>query len=367
MVCLRSPLPADTGGAKDMFERLKAIRNEGVSIYLHYFTKEAEDIPQALRALCEEVHAYPRKTNWDLILKGYPYIIASRSDTKLWERLRKDDHPILFDGIHTTAFLRNIDPTARRIVVRMHNDEVRYYQQLAHFEKNPFRRFYFWWESNRLDSWMRNLPEHTALGCIQEKEMALHKKCYPQVDPFLLPPVIPQTVESSVGTGGYCLYHANLSILENEKAAIWLLKRVFAKIKLPLVIAGKSPSSKLEQLVHFYQHACLVANPSTEEMQDLIRKAQMNVLPSRTRTGIKLKIFDALQYGRHCIINTEMNDSSPWTDSCVIAADATEMAAQIKTLFKMPYTSEMSAQRAERLAYWRSKLDPVAELIKRLW
>lgn len=367
MVCLRCPLPADTGGAKDMLERLKAIRNEGIHIFLHYFSYPNQNTPLELEAYCEEVFVYPRKTNWGMLIKGYPYIIASRGDTHLWERLSKDNYPILFDGIHTTACLHNIDQSARQIVVRMHNDEVRYYQQLTRFEKNPLRRFYFWLESKRISSWMKNLPAHTPLGCIQEKERLQHTRSFPQVDAFLLPPAIPQTVQTQVGSGGYCLYHANLSITENEKAAIWLLKRVFAKIKLPLVIAGKSPSRKLEQLIHFYQHACLVANPSQEEMQDLIRKAQINVLPSRTRTGIKLKIFDSLQFGRHCIINQEMNDSSPWTDSCMIALDANDMAAKIKSHFSIPFTTEMIQQRADRLAYWRSKLNPIEELIKRLW
>ena len=46
--------------------------------------------------------------------------------------------------------------------------------------------------------------------------------------------------------------------------------------------------------VHQYQHVCLIANPSEEEIQDLISKAQVNILPSFNCTGVKLKLLTAL-------------------------------------------------------------------------
>lgn len=253
------------------------------------------------------------------------------------------------------------------MAVRMHNDEVRYYRELARSTRNPLKRFYFLWEAIRLNRWMKKLPRGLSLGCIQEQERITLQTTYPHLETFLLPPVIPSTVFSQTGTGGYCLYHGDLSVPANERAAIWLLKRVFAKLKLPLVIAGKSPSAKLEKLVHFYQHACLVANPTRSELIDLIGKAQINVLPSRTQSGIKLKIFDALQYGRHCVINSEMGASSPWTDSCIVVTDDGQMAEAIQTHYIKPFTQRMIEIRQERLQYWKAQLEPVGELIRRLW
>lgn len=106
--------------------------------------------------------------------------------------------------------------------------------------------------------------------------------------------------------GTFCLYHGNLGVAENEKAAIWLLNEVFFKIKVPLVIAGKNPSRRLDKLAHLCQHTCLVANPSDTELNDLVRLAHINILPSFSDTGIKVKLLHALFEGRHCVVNDAM-------------------------------------------------------------
>ncbi len=81
-----------------------------------------------------------------------------------------------------------------------------------------------------------------------------------------------EEVRSKEGTGCFCLYHGNLSVPENEQAVIWLLKKVFYSLELPLIISGKHPSARLERLIGDYPHACLIADPSEEEMQDLIAR-----------------------------------------------------------------------------------------------
>lgn len=367
MVCLRCPWPADTGGARDMLERLKALHQKGISIHLHYFIKDGEHVAPALEPFCARVHVYRRQALWRRLLIGQPYIIACRADERLLQNLQQDDFPILFDGLHTTAFIQQVVTPGRKIVVRMHNDERRYYRALARYERNLFKRLYFWIESSRIDRWMHRLPKHVQLGCVQEEER-LNLACrYGFEEVFLLPPPIPDKVEILTGLGGYCLYHGNLSVGENERAVTWLLRRVFAGIKLPLVVTGKAPSRKLEQLIHFYQHACLVPDPSPSELKDLIQKAQLHVLPSKTNTGIKQKIFDTLQFGRHCLINDNMRHASPWTDSCEVANGAEQMSKRIQELYTQPFTRSMIEARESRLRQWRMKLDPVDALIKRLW
>src|SRR5690606_4744798 len=95
----------------------------------------------------------------------------------------------------------------------------------------------------------------------------------------------------------------NLSVCENETAAIWLLAKVFSKIQIPVVIAGKDPSPRLKRIAARRCHSCRIENPGEQQMKDLIAKAQINVLPSFNRTGIKLKLLNALFNGRHCVVN----------------------------------------------------------------
>ncbi len=38
-------------------------------------------------------------------------------------------------------------------------------------------------------------------------------------------------------------------------------------------------------------------------MTELIREAQINILPSFNTTGIKIKLLNAIFNGRHCLVN----------------------------------------------------------------
>lgn len=140
--------------------------------------------------------------------------------------------------------------------------------------------------------------------------------------------------------GCFCLYHGNLGVAENEKAATWLLTEVFFRIKLPFVIAGKNPSRRLDKMAHLCQHTCLVANPTETEINDLVRKAHINVLPSFSSTGIKIKLLHALSEGRHCVTNEAMVAGTGCEAACHIGTTANAIASIILQLHQQPFTEE---------------------------
>ena len=172
---------------------------------------------------------------------------------------------------------------------------------------------------------------------------------------------------SQTGKGCYCLYHGNLSINENEEAAEWLLKSVFNDLEIPLVIAGKSPSKKLEALAHSHEHTCLVGNPSQKEMQDIIAKAQVNILPSFNNTGIKLKLLNSLYSGRHCIVNKEGVDGSQLESICTIANDVKEFKQQIVQLYEKAFTEEEASKRKTLLAGLNNNKLNAKKIIRLFW
>ncbi len=156
-----------------------------------------------------------------------------------------------------------------------------------------------------------------------------------------LPVFIPwNRIKCQTGSGSFCLYHGNLSVNENEKAAIWLMEEVFNKLKIPFVIAGKNPTSHLKKMVHLNNHTCLVENPTEFELDDLIQKAQINILPSFNKTGVKLKLLNALFNGRHCLVNEEGAGGSGTESLCCIAKDSLEFIKNTEVLFELPFTEE---------------------------
>lgn len=183
-----------------------------------------------------------------------------------------------------------------------------------------------------------------------------------------LPVFLPyEQVKSKEGTGCFCLYHGNLSVAENEQVVAWLLKKVFDTMEMPLIITGKDPSARLSRMIGQYPHACLIENPSDEEIQDLISKAQINILPSFNCTGVKLKLLNALFNGRHCIVNEAAVQASGLESICHVANDPEAIRSLVTELFSRPVTREEIETREKVLSARYNNENNLRKLISCIW
>jgi glycosyltransferase involved in cell wall biosynthesis len=329
----------------DLFYKIKQLSQMGVKIHLHCFT-QGRGPQQELNQYCEEVHYYVRNKTISGFSYKLPFIVKSRANAALIERLNKDNHPVLLEGIHCTYHLFTGELSNRPILVRLHNAEFEYYRHLAIYERNPLKKAYFTHESKALYKYELALANKAIFMAVSEQDVHIYQNKLGAGKVLFLPVFTPHTMAAcKEGLGNYCLYHGNLSVNENEKAAVWLLQEVFSKTKLPLVIAGRNPSKKLEKLAHKYQHTCLVANPGDAEMQDLIAKAQVHILPSFNNTGVKLKLINAVFNGRHCLVNEAAVSGSGLAPYCTIAEGAAGFATAIESLYKQPFTQQQIEER----------------------
>lgn len=343
IVCLDVPWPADYGGAIDMMNRITAIHQLGIKIHLHYFSYNERGTPNELNRYCEKIYIYERKKPGLMLPMKEPYIISSRTNEDLLKNLSADNYPVLLEGMHCTGFLNELAAQPRKIVVRMHNEESVYYNELSKTTINPLKKVFFKNESRLLKKQYQQLPQNCVYACISEKDTQELKDKYQLQQVYTLP-AFPSwdKVNSEEGLGYYCLFHGNLSVPENEKAAMWLLSNVFPKIKPHLIIAGKKPSHRLQKMAELCQHTCLVANPTEAEMNDLVQKAQINVLPcfNKDITGLRLKLLHALYEGRHCVVNPTMIKGSGLENACHIGTTADAFAAIITQLYHQPFCEE---------------------------
>ncbi len=343
------PWPADFGGVMDLFYKIKTLHQNGIKIHLHCFTNKRKQ-QQELNKYCEAVYYYKRKRDVFHFSFSVPFIVSSRKCTELLHNLQKDSYPILIEGIHCSHHLHNGKLSGRKVLLRLHNTEFEYYRHLALNEKDPFRKFYFNRESRLLKKYENQLAKKVSIAAVSNQDVATYNKLFNANDIFHLPVFLPYV--NSVGKDGngcFCLYHANLSINENEEAATWLLQNIFNTVDLPFVIAGKNPSQKLAFLAHQQSNTCLVANPSDKELHELIAKAQINILPSFNNTGVKLKLLNALYNGRHCIVNKAGVAGSGLDNLCTIAEDEDDFKTAVKYLYQIPYANEENEKRQELL------------------
>lgn len=333
------PYPADYGGVMDVYYKIKALHQIGVKVHLHCFEYGREH-QNALNAVCEEVHYYQRKEGHKGFSLEYPYIVASRNDEKLWERLNADDYPVLLEGVHCTYGLISGKLKKNNVAIRLHNVEYEYYKQLGRWEKSLFRKAYMRNESRLLKRYEEQLKNYSIIA-LSEADAAHYKKVFKARNTHFIPPFIPnQMVTSKEGLGTFALYHGNLSVVENEKAATWLLEKIFHELEIPFVVAGKNPPQRLTDLAHVQQHTCMVANPGEAELNDLVQKAQLHILPSFTNSGIKYKLLNSVFTGRHVIANSEMLRGTHLEKACQLADNATEMKYHIFRLFHKQFTDD---------------------------
>jgi glycosyltransferase involved in cell wall biosynthesis len=145
------------------------------------------------------------------------------------------------------------------------------------------------------------------------------------------------------------LYHGNLSVIENEKAAMFLIKKVMPGVSATLVIAGKNPTKKLRLEIAKHSNIQLVENPDQEKMQQLIKDAQIHLLPTFQPTGVKLKLVASLYEGRHIIANDQMTKGFPENKLIFKANKPEEFRNKIQKLFNIPFTEGDIAARTEFL------------------
>ena len=370
IVCLDVPWPADYGGAIDMMNRIMMLKKMDIAIHLHYFSYNERGTPNELNQFCESIHVYERKIGHKGFSAKLPYIISSRINEELVTNLNKDTYPILVEGLHCTGILPQLDLQKRKVVVRMHNEESIYYKELARSESSIWKKLFYLHESKLIKKYNKQLPDECVYVCVSYEDIKNLSDNYqlPQVK-FLSTFPAWQQVNGEEGMGSLCLYHGNLSVPENEEAATWLLQKVFSKIKKPFVIAGKKPSKRLEKMVHAQQHTCLVADPTDEELNDLIRKAHVNILPcfNKTSTGIRLKLLHALFEGRHCIVNDQMVKGTGLEPACHIGTNSEAFASIITQLYHQPFTYEEIVLRKNLFGDTYNNEKNTRQLIPYLW
>lgn len=319
------PYPPNYGGVIDVFYKLKALREQGVEIILHCFEYHREQAPE-LNQYCKQIFYYERDTSWKRHLSATPYIVLSRKNNALIDNLLKDNYPILFEALHTCYYLNDRRLAGRMKIYRASNIEHHYYWHLFKSERESLKdRFFFLFESCKLYFFQRNLKYADISLMVSQEDRDYLQKKLPKSDVRYLPSFQENNeVTSPTGKGKYVLYHGNLSVAENEKAALYLIEEVYVNSDIPLIVAGLNPGKKLLEAASKYDHVELIASPPHDEMNRLICEAHINVLITFQATGLKLKLLNVLFAGRFCLANDLMLSGTGLEPLCVVSKNNPE-------------------------------------------
>lgn len=358
------PFPADYGGVIDVFYRLKALHKAGVKVFLHCFEYGRGEQSQ-LEKICDRVYYYKRKRSVKSLVSGLPFIVASRNNSDLLSNLQLTNDPILFEGLHSTFYLDHPDLSHRKKIVRIHNIEHVYYGSLSEASGNILRRSFFKTEAAKLKKFEPVLKNAHSLAVISEGELS-HFKQYS--DAFYLPAFHGNSqVMAKTGKGSFILFHGNLSVPENNEAALYIIKNIAPFVDFPFIIAGKNPGKILKQAGALQKNVTIKGSPSNAEMRDLISAAHINLLLTFRPSGIKLKLLNALFNGSFCVANPLMIENTGLNEAVLKAETDAELQRILSELLEKDFSSAELKNRNEILFQNYSDEKNTKDFIIKVW
>jgi hypothetical protein len=365
IISFNIPYPPDYGGVIDIYYKLKALHESGVRIILHNY-QYGRAKSDKLEEFCGEVYYYPRNKTPGFFLKKLPFIVATRNSSELLSRIQRDSHPVLFEGIHSTRNISDLAQGSRKLIIRAHNIEHNYYAQLAKYEKKIWRKLFFYSESIKLAYYeKRVLPLYTIASISPKDHEYLtgkyhNSKLVSAFHSF-------ESVNIKPGIGSHILYHGNLSVPENIKAATFLLKNIFPAIPYPCIIAGKQPDKSLFKLASGISNVKIIADPDQMVMDDLLANAQINLLPAFQDSGMKLKLLAALFRGKHCLVNSTMVANTELAPLCHLAESIDEIIVKAKELVLLRFENSETEKRKAFLNLNYNNHANAERLIQLIW
>lgn len=334
------PFPADYGGVIDVYYKLEALWKLGIKIHLHCFEYGREHSSE-LDKFCVEVNYYQRKTGFRKNLSITPYIIKSRTSKTLITNLKKDNYPILCEGMHTCGILKYFKN--RKTIYRSSNVEHLYYNALAKNESSIFKKLFFYIEAFKLKFWEHNLAKASLFLTVSKSEQEYYKRKFHNNIIENIYSFYNQNIELKPDFNTnkrYVLFHGNLGVQENKETAVFIINKLASNCSYDFIIAGKNPDQMLKSMAKSLSNIRVTENLSDEEMNKVISQAQINLLLTEQATGLKLKLLNSLYQGKHCLVNDKMLVGTG-LDKCVnIANGSDEILSKIKDLMSIEFTEK---------------------------
>ncbi len=351
IICFDIPYPPSYGGIIPVFYRIKALHALGVQIILHCFYKGEKGDTAPLEKLCEKVFYYPRKTTIWQQSSYKPYGVKSRESELLLQHLLEDDAPVFFEGLVSCGLMSHPALRNRKKYFRECNVEHDYYHALGKATTNLWKKLYLHIEAERL-RWFEHTVRHAqAIFTLAHQDDLYFRTTYPEVETIYFPcfhghtEILPPTDTDRP----YILYHGNLSVAENEKAALYIMQHIATEVKFPFIIAGFRPSALLQREAILHPNVTLVSSPDGQTMQQLIRNARIHLLITFQATGIKLKLLNVLFTNAHVIVNPRMIEGTGLQNLCCVGTNDEELIRLCNEYFHIPLTSGELAERLKQL------------------
>ena len=369
-LCNKPPYPPVDGGTMAMNSITQGLLEEGCE--LKVLCVESDKHPVRRSQITDE---YFDRTGLesvyvDLGVKAIPAMMAMLcGESYHVKRFESNDFAVKlkqllqqqeYDVVHVESiFLTPYVPLIRKysqakVILRAHNVEHQIWARVAQSTRNPFKRQYLKHLSLTLRAYeLEHINDYDGVVCITRNDADYFRangSRRPIVD-------IAFGMEAEDMTGVEVepdsLFHiGSMDWLPNRESIEWLLDEVWP------VVHREAPTAKLYLAGRKMPDSLLMADIEgvkvVGEVDDAMRfigSKQINIVPLRSGSGIRVKIIEAMSVGKTVITTTVGAQGIDCIDgkNILIANTPQEFAAQVKRCVSDPEFCQSIGREAHRL------------------
>ena len=278
-----------------------------LQVILYAWSKKGllNDNPMQMEGV--QFHTLARRKFKIYLSKRIPYIVSSRVSKVAKHKSMVQRGTVLVNGPHCSGIYH-----PKNAILRLHNPEALYYKSLASQSKG-LRSLYFIWESLRLRKWEKKLAKewNGEVWALTSSDSDYWNQMTPLSNSKVVGPMktFVFNIPESKPDQKILLVPGKFSVIENENAARISLKSQDWKI----IWAGHGASSDLK--IEGESRVKYVDKPNDEYISRLFSDAQAVLVHADHKSGIKLKLIQALYQARFIIAHENALVDIPFCSS----------------------------------------------------
>jgi len=385
-------LPPDTGGKIRSFQILKQLARTHEITLFTFYPEHANDLHPQGADIFAKIIAVPLPLPPHRSLAEYArygrMLMAGRAFTidkyfypevrRRYAALRESAafDLIVCDFIFPAPLIDWQTPPPK--ILFTHNVEAQVWQRYAKVAPNPFVKLACWLESRALNRVERHyVPLADYVLTVSENDRA----CFAEyVDPNRIA-VIPTGVDTEyfqpmpgAEQPNTTVFTGSMDWMPNEDGVVYFAEKILPLVRseIPETLfwaVGRRPPRRLEALAS----GNVVVTGAVEDIRAYLGKAAVCVVPLRSGSGTRIKIFEAMAMGKAVVSTSLGAEGLPVRhgENIVLADDPAELARQVVDLLRDPQRREQLGKAARQLVVqhysWSSAAASFDQILNETW
>ncbi len=301
------PYPPHHGAAVDTWNLISGFKELGFNLDLIVTVRNhpRQEYIDAVQAIVEQLWIIERNTGISTTLSLKPFQVCSRKALQSIA-LKKTYEAVLLKSEYVAPILKNVNLNAKLRILRVENDEARYFRELSKSADNWRARYFYHTEAVKFERFSaRVMSECDLLWFVSDWEKSHYVRKHPEDSGkavFMPSGSGARGMRPYSGGGREVLFVGGLTIPLNLEGLEWYVGNIHPRLSnirdYSLTVAGRTgggPIPSLQRIVNKYSNISLCVDP--ENLTGLYDRAAVFVNPVLRGAGVKVKTTHALHAG----------------------------------------------------------------------